>query len=316
MKVKFYGTRGSLPIASSLSTRFGGNTTSIRIFSECLRPGTILTVDAGSGFRPLAEDALKEGLPSEMVILFTHYHHDHTQGILLSPTTYMKNVDTFLYGPLESAMGPKEMMESIMVPPLFPVHFTEVRSHFRFQGMEFPKTSVIIFHPEGGHKIMNLADYEKRIRNNGYFSLGKGTYPPNECLVVTMYKSHHPEKTIVYRFDEHPTGKSFIFLTDHENEDGTSLAFKNHLKKADLLVMDSQYSREAYEKNTAGFGHGTPDYCVRIAEETGTKRLGLTHHDPGSSDEAIERITEEAKTHRHNTDLDIFACADYMEVEV
>lgn len=316
MKVIFYGTRGSLPIASAKNAQFGGNTTSIRILSECLKKGTVLAVDAGSGFRPLSIDALGEGGIKEMIILFTHYHHDHTQGIMLSPITYMKNIRVILYGPVELDMGPKEMMKNIMIPPLFPVHFAEIENHFQSHNLKFPKNFVILFHPEGGHRIISLPEYEKRLGNGEYFPIGKGAYPVGECMAVTMYKAHHPEKTIAYRFEENPTGKTFVFLTDHENEDGASFSFKKHLHEADLLVMDSQYSREIYEKNTSGFGHGTPDYCVRIAEAVGAKRLGLTHHDPASDDEAIEKILVEAKKKRQNENLNIFACADYMEVEV
>ena len=60
MKVTTYGTRGSTPIARADAIRFGGNTTCLRIKSECLPPGMALAVDSGSGYMPLSNDLLKE----------------------------------------------------------------------------------------------------------------------------------------------------------------------------------------------------------------------------------------------------------------
>jgi hypothetical protein len=63
-----------------------------------------------------------------------------------------------------------------------------------------------------------------------------------------MFKINHPENTICYRFFENPTGRSFTFVTDHENQDGVSLDFQDFLHKSDFLAMDCQYSREDYDK--------------------------------------------------------------------
>ena len=318
MKVKFYGTRGSVPIANPNSVKYGGNTTCLRIYSDCIPRDLILTIDAGTGFVPMSLDALKEGLPKEVLVLFSHYHHDHTQGLFLSPLLFMKNIKLKLCGPVDVNIGPKEMVETMMRPPYFPVHHEEVGSHIGYENFEFPKTMVILIHPEGGYRIISIENYEQLLANQEFLPIGKGKYPVDQCLVITMYKSRHPEQTISYRLEERPTGKVFVFLTDHENEDGIPLAMKSHIKNADLLVMDSQYSREKYEKSTAGFGHGTPDYCVKIAKAAlansqGSIQLGLIHHDPSSTDKGIEAVLKEA-TEKSNDSITIFACADYQEI--
>ncbi|GBE16765.1 hypothetical protein BMS3Abin15_00588 [bacterium BMS3Abin15] len=78
MKVKLYGTRGSVPVANSKSVQFGGNTTCVRVMSDCIPESMALIIDAGTGFVPLSNDILQEGGIEETLILFTHYHHDHT----------------------------------------------------------------------------------------------------------------------------------------------------------------------------------------------------------------------------------------------
>jgi ribonuclease BN (tRNA processing enzyme) len=58
--------------------------------------------------------------------------------------------------------------------------------------------------------------------------------------------------------------------------------------------MDAQYTREQYNVNTAGFGHGTPDYCLRVATETQVKQLIMTHFDPFRDDGAVKKMLAEA----------------------
>lgn len=316
MKVKFYGTRGSVPISNKKSVKYGGNTTCLRVISECVPPEMVLAVDAGTGFVPLSFDVLKENGLKEVVVLFTHFHHDHTQGVFLSPILFMKNIRLNLWGPVEAGVGPKEMMGTLMRSPFFPVDFREVSSHINCKNLEFPKTNVILFHPKGGKKIMMVDAYERLVSANKHLPIGKGKYPVEECLVVTMYKSRHPEYTIAYRFEEKPTEKTFVFLSDHENEAGIPQALKVHLKDVSLLVMDSQYTRSVYEERTAGYGHGTPDYCVLIGRESSAKKLGLTHHDPASTDGDIETILAQAEKENQDGKMQIFTCYDYQEVEV
>ncbi|MEQ8189520.1 MAG: MBL fold metallo-hydrolase [Candidatus Eremiobacterota bacterium] len=315
MKIKFYGTRGSVAISNPESVNYGGNTTCLRVYSECLPKDLVLAIDGGTGFVPMSYDILRQGGTKEVVLMFTHYHHDHTQGLFLSPLLFMKHISLKLFGPVDGGTGPKKMLEDLMRPPYFPIHYKEVSSHITCKDLEFPRTLVIVFHQKG-YKIINVDEYEKLVDTTGFIPIGKGKYPVEECLVVTMHKSRHPEQTVSYRFEEKTTGKKFVFLTDHENEDGIPSALKEHVGGADLLVMDAQYSREKYDKTTAGYGHGTPDYCVHVAETLNVKKLGLTHHDPVSTDKQIDAILDEAKKSSSQQGLEIFSCADYMEVEV
>jgi ribonuclease BN (tRNA processing enzyme) len=327
MNVKFFGTRGSVPIANPGSVKTGGNTTCLRVDSQCLPEGMWWVLDAGSGFVPLCTEALIAKVRS-VNISFTHWHHDHTQGLPLGPLTFIKPIPLTIWGPVDGGLGPREVLTALMRPPFFPVDFKRVASHFAYKKLEHPDTEVILIHPEGGIKQMPVDQFEKF--DGKLLPIKDGKYPKNECLVIRMIYSNHPESTIAYRFEEGPTGKVFVFLTDHENQDGLPNDLRALLKGADLLVMDSQYTRKKYNEMTAGFGHGTPDYCVRVALEVGAKSLGLTHHDPASTDEIVESILTDAKTSFETAVLalkeknpeaqvalnEIFACRDYQTVNV
>jgi phosphoribosyl 1,2-cyclic phosphodiesterase len=53
MKLKFYGTRGSIPVCDAGFQQFGGNTTCLQItFTDTNR---VVIIDAGTGLRNRAE---------------------------------------------------------------------------------------------------------------------------------------------------------------------------------------------------------------------------------------------------------------------
>lgn len=53
---------------------------------------------------------------------------------------------------------------------------------------------------------------------------------------------------------------------------------------------------------------------MKVAQAVGCKRLGLTHHDPASTDEDILNILKEGEAGVTDPELEVFACADYMEL--
>jgi len=318
MKIKLYGTRGSVPVFNPHSVRYGGNTTCLRVFSDKLADNCALVIDAGSGIIPMGDELLKEtkGQLKEVTLLFTHWHNDHTLGLFLSPITFIKTVKMKLLGPNENNIGPKEMMEDMMRPPYFPIDVREVRSKFEYYDILMPQAQVLLIHNKG-MSILDLDVFERIESNSELIEINDELFPMNEFLVVKMHRAKHPDKTISYRFEDKQTGKVFVFLTDNENEDGFSGHLKKHVMNADLLVVDAQYTREKYNSFTVGFGHGTPDYAVRLSEFCNVKNLGLTHHDPMSEDKDIDNLLQEAiKSKSEGSKLNVFACADYMEVEI
>jgi phosphoribosyl 1,2-cyclic phosphodiesterase len=72
MKLKFYGTRGSVPICDAGFQQFGGNTTCLQItFTDTNR---IVIIDAGTGLRNLGRDLRAIGHKQEQIVIaFTHF---------------------------------------------------------------------------------------------------------------------------------------------------------------------------------------------------------------------------------------------------
>ena len=74
--VRFWGTRGSVPVSGRQFQRYGGNTACIEM--RC-GPHT-LVFDAGSGFRPAGLSLVESGV-DDFDVFFTHCHYDHILGL-------------------------------------------------------------------------------------------------------------------------------------------------------------------------------------------------------------------------------------------
>ena len=76
MRVRLWGTRGSLATAGPATIRYGGNTSCVEV-----RPAEdhLIVLDAGSGIRALGTSVGDE--VRRIDVLLTHLHMDHIQGL-------------------------------------------------------------------------------------------------------------------------------------------------------------------------------------------------------------------------------------------
>jgi ribonuclease BN (tRNA processing enzyme) len=230
-------------------------------------------------------------------ILFTHWHWDHILGLTLSPPTFIDQIGMALYGPRDNGVGPKEMIDHLFKRPYFPVDAKRISHKIKFTVLENFDVHVVVVHPEGGFTSFNLDRFKTLLSQGKQLPMGGGRFSVDECLVIRMAPTHHGNATAIsYRFEERPTGKVFVFATDHEDTKGIPADLRTHLSGADLLVIDGQYPLQRYMTQTAGFGHGTPRGVVELGIVCSAKRLGITHHDPGSTDEVLKgTILREAR---------------------
>lgn len=342
LTVTTFGTRGSQPVSNPASVQTGGNTTCLRIESPCIPPHTAFAIDGGSGFPPFARAIAAEGITGSsqpgdgheddrVDVAFTHWHLDHIIGLTTAiPVIFNQKLPVRLIGPMDQGVGPREMMQHLFLPPFFPAGYKKVASHLEFTALDDPTTYVMLFHSQGGLKILALDEFERLVRKGGArmpFGV-KSYYPLAECLVIRMLKTEHPQMTVSYRFDEMPTGRSFVFLTDNESMDGIPQAYLKHVREADLLILDVQYDEQSYYGFTAGFGHAWAGFALRLSNAGRVKRLGTTHHDPDSTDQKvdsivgeIQRLAAEQRASSSTPDLllnpdKVFACRDYGRYEV
>jgi ribonuclease BN (tRNA processing enzyme) len=337
MTTKVWGCRGSISISGPNSVKYGGNTTCYEVISSCLPPKMKLFVDAGTGFVPAGNHYVsKNEAGLNFLTLFSHYHYDHTMGLTLSPPTFYGNIPMTFYGPKDFGKGPKDVVKDLFRQPQFPVDAKSVMGKMVFRTMEGFDVTIIVIHPEGGVQNYALDQFQKIERNGRQVTINKNHYKLEECMVIKMQKTTHSNSIcITYRFEERPTGKSMVILTDHEDTTKIPMALRNHLNNADLLLMDGQYDEKRMTM-TAGFGHGTPKGIVRYALATHVKKIGVIHHDPsiGTDDyleneilggciQELRHFTSDEEFLKEYKIIDpklnpenFFLCADYMEIPV
>lgn len=107
----------------------------------------ILAVDAGSGYPPLMRDALKgdHGV-HDIMTLFTHYHRDHVLGLAHAVSTYHPSLHKFYIGPIDDGFSVRNMHESIMCPPIFPVAASVVAAHHKYEDI-MDLAGALVIHP-------------------------------------------------------------------------------------------------------------------------------------------------------------------------
>src|SRR5688572_2612586 len=77
MIVKFWGTRGSLPVPGASTQIYGGNTPCVEIRTD----KAIFICDAGSGIRLLNDDLAKRKHTAPVHLFISHLHPAHIQGL-------------------------------------------------------------------------------------------------------------------------------------------------------------------------------------------------------------------------------------------
>lgn len=289
MQIKFWGTRGSLPVgvnhARFLSLLeecasqaqkagierikdftqflkdgkfgfplvFGGNTTCTEVSSG----QSAVYIDMGSGLREAGTHAMQQGI-KEFHILMTHMHWDHVMGMPFFIPVHVPGHKIHIHHVHKNA------------PEYIKINFN---------GVNFPLTWDQL---RGQVEFHQLKLYQK-------FSLGD--------LSIVPFVLDHPGGSFGYRIEA--MGKSFVVGVDSEykrltrEELGKDLPFYQNL---DVLLFDAQY--EMSELATRfDWGHCSPNIGVDLALREKIKTLVFTHHDPWSSEDKLRRMFANANNY-------------------
>jgi ribonuclease BN (tRNA processing enzyme) len=221
-----------------------------------------------------------------VTLLFSHLHHDHTQGFPFFVPAYLPQAKLHIFGPGISPETLEKVLEDNQSPTTFPVGLREMAATKDIRSL---RESQIIIWDEGGVRV------EKA-----------GTGVDDEALAVRIHKSYaHPGGVYIYRVEWR--GQSIVYATDTEGYVGTDRRLAQFAHQADFLVHDAQYREEHYNGQVAGFpstqgyGHSTTAMACEVAAAAEVGALALFHHDPAYEDRIIEEIQREARTKFENT---------------
>ncbi|MBI3521850.1 MAG: MBL fold metallo-hydrolase [Chloroflexi bacterium] len=116
MKIRFWGTRGSIPTPGERTVRYGGNTACVEVRDNA---GALLILDAGTGLRELGLSLNGDEL-KRIDLLLSHLHWDHIQGIPFFKPAYDRKTEFHIHGP-KQRRAVRDMIGVGMDDPFFPV---------------------------------------------------------------------------------------------------------------------------------------------------------------------------------------------------
>jgi peroxiredoxin/phosphoribosyl 1,2-cyclic phosphodiesterase len=293
LRLKFWGTRGSIPTCGPAFVRYGGNTSCVSLESDT---GHLFIFDSGTGIRDLGlalqpnhgpAPAPYDQLGVKGYLLLSHTHWDHIQGFPFFEPAFNPRNHFNVIGCSNCARTLASLLAGQMEQTYFPISMEVLAAQFEF------------------HSFCNTA-----------FAL--------EGAQVTVRTLKHPNPSTAFRIDL--AGRSVVYATDHEMLGSPPVPLPEDLSSpdildpqlldlaagADCLIHDAQYTAAEYE-GKVGWGHSTVETAVDTAIRAGVRRLYLFHHDPQHTDadlDAMLALARRRAARLAGSRLAVFSAAD------
>ena len=324
MKIRFWGTRGSLPVALTapqvlqkvakallaakgrdfagldealtfahslpfdVGQTFGGHSSCVEL--EAAPPSgpnhDYVLCDMGSGLRPFGGSVLARHGARAANTFHIFVSHVHWDHIMGFPLF----APSYMPGNRIRIYGCHAELEAALErqhgAPSFPVNFKQLGASLEFIQLKPGETTEVA----------------------GY--------------AVTPKLQPHAGDSYGYRFER--GGKSFVYSTDSEHKlerpedrDG----FAEFFKEADLVCFDAMYSFAEAISVKEDWGHSSNVMGVELCQQAGAKKLALFHHEPIHDDSRLVAIEAETRrfeeiTRGASPPLEVITAYDGMEIEL
>ena len=315
-RVRFWGPRGSLPVALTaagvrakltaalrgaagrsfaseaelegyldglefaVAGTYGGHTSCVEIETG---NGEYVICDLGSGARPLGQAALARhgaDAPQRYHVFLSHLHWDHIMGLPFFGPAFLEGNRIHIYGGHADIEGALRRQQR---KPSFPVEMSIMKAALEFTRLE----------PGPRHEIAGLS--------------------------VSLMRQRHGGDSYGYRFEAN--GRSVVYSTDSEHrlvDPAETERFVALFRGADLVIFDAMYSLAESISVKADWGHSSNIVGVDLCHLAGVKHLCLFHHEPAHDDATIEQTLQETRRYeeisRSGAPLQVSAAYDGMEI--
>jgi phosphoribosyl 1,2-cyclic phosphodiesterase len=318
VRVRFWGTRGSIPIATTSAAirrklvaaltqaigrgldtperveafvdrelafpirhTYGGNSSCVQ-----LDPGgeAYVLCDLGSGARAFGNHVLatRPGAPAVFHVFMSHTHWDHIMGFPFFMPAYIPGNTITIYG---CHAWLEEALRRQHGAPSFPVEWARLGAEVRFVQLE----------PD---RAYDLAGFRVRAK-----------------------RQHHTGDSYGYRFER--DGRTVVYSTDSEHkldDPGQTEAFVAFFRDADLVIFDAQYSLAEAISIKEDWGHSSNVVGVELCQRARAHHLCMFHHEPTHDDEMIAAVLAETRRFEEITRGDhavqVSAAWDGLEIDL
>jgi ribonuclease BN (tRNA processing enzyme) len=293
MKIRFWGTRGSLPapltaaeirakLAAALTAAQGqplGTPEAIEKFiaglpfnvsgtyggdSSCVElidgEDNHVLCDLGSGARRYGADMLQRygpDKPQTYHVFMSHLHWDHIMGFPMFPPAYLPGNRIIIHGCHKEIATTFRRQHGA---PSFPVDFAQLPAQIEFVVLEPAKT-------------VEIAGYR-----------------------VTPVLQRHSGDSYGYRFEK--GGQCVVYSTDSEHRPEQSEeaeTFARFFRNADLVIFDAMYSLADAASVKEDWGHSSNITGVELCQMAHAKRLCLFHHEPTYTDTQLDDVLRQTR---------------------
>lgn len=292
MRVRFWGTRGSIATPGPDTVRFGGNTSCVEVTTDS---GACFILDCGTGARALGAALMARTTgPITATVLLSHTHWDHIQGFPFFVPLFVPGNRVSVCGPQGSAGSLREVLSGQMEFTYFPIEIGQLPATITFE------------------------------------ELDEGTHEMNGARIVAQYL-HHPAMTLGYRIEADDAALVYLcdhepfsdtFSHDHRSpSDVDSIAHEGDRRHArfmagaGLVIHDAQYTPEEYPSKK-NWGHSTYEYAVDLAAAGAVHQLALTHHDPAHDDAFIAQVERRARGYAVQRGYAVRVCCAYEGLDL
>ena len=203
-------------------------------------------------------------------LLLSHFHHDHIQGLPFNPQIFDPSNEIVISSDLHDLETVQKNVQTYFSPPYFPIDIVSTLPNVKFEHFNTVKEKVYEF-----------------------------------CSLSSI-ALNHPGGSVGYKLTR--KDKSFVYLCDNEFETDQKETLTAFAEKADVLIWDGMFTEnELVDKK--GWGHSSIEQAAKFNEEANCKRILISHHAPGRSDQDLDRIA------RNLPEL-LTVASDRLEIEV
>ena len=244
MKLITHGCRGSIPNPSKEMLRYGGNTTCFELNMDNFQ----IFFDTGSGFQNAVIDNNKQ-----IMIFFSHFHHDHLQGLAFNKYLLKPETKTLICSALVNAEKLNKIIRGYFSGDFFPLDLFENLDNVTFSNFIEVQTMV------------------------------------SDQFKIEAIKLNHPGGSYGYSVTRNK--KKCVFLCDNEFTTSQADELKMFIDKADVVIWDGMFTKEELRVKT-GWGHSSIQQGIDFFSNLNCDKIIISHHAPYRTDAELAKIEQ------------------------